>query len=283
LKKVIDFFIFSNLFIAVCAAAQGLLTYLLINAPAQTPVITLLFFSTLLTYNLSAFLFPVHEEQAHISARNKWISRHKILIRIIVLVSLVCVTLSALELNTFTLIILVFIGLLSFFYSFPLFDYKQKKVNLRNITGIKLFLIGFIWAVSCVVVPILESNVPISVQDILILFVKRFLFVVALTIPFDIRDIYNDREAELKTIPVMIGEKFSKIFCALIMVLCMILFYFYDSHRNFEVFVALSITLALTAFLIFKSSIKKNEYYYLFVLDGMLIVQYLTVLAVKHI
>ena len=44
-------------------------------------------------------------------------------------------------------------------------------------------------------------------REITILIAERFLFIGALTIPFDIRDLFEDRQSGLKTVPVVWGEK----------------------------------------------------------------------------
>jgi hypothetical protein len=46
---------------------------------------------------------------------------------------------------------------------------------------------------------------------------------------------------------------------------------------------ALTLTLMLTGWLIFKSGFKKNEYYYFFYLDGTMLLQYLALILFSYI
>jgi 4-hydroxybenzoate polyprenyltransferase len=135
---------------------------------------------------------------------------------------------------------------------------------------------------STVLLPILEAHnyhfTSISMRDTTILIAKRFLFVAALTIPFDIRDLFEDRKSGLKTIPVVWGEKNAYLFCQVLLLgYLVLLFLFRDGGFNAN-FWALAITAILTGWLIFKSKWEKNEYYYFFYMDGVLILQYLILL-----
>ena len=120
-------------------------------------------------------------------------------------------------------------------------------------------------------------------RDTTILIAKRFLFIAALTVPFDIRDLFEDRQSGLKTIPVMWGEKNAYLFCQVLLVgYIVLLFLFRNNGFNYE-FWSLTITAVLASWLIFKSKWEKNEYYYFFFVDGVLILQYLILLLFSSI
>jgi len=153
---------------------------------------------------------------------------------------------------------------------------------LRNIPGLKQFLITLVWTMSTVLLPIMEAQhaqlATISMRDTTILIAKRFLLIGALTVPFDIRDLFADRESGLKTVPVMWGEKNAYLFCQVLLAgYVALLFLFRNQGFNADFF-ALTITAFLTGWLIFKSTLEKNEYYYFFCVDGVLILQYLFLL-----
>lgn len=120
-------------------------------------------------------------------------------------------------------------------------------------------------------------------RDTTLLIAKRFLFIAALTIPFDIRDLFEDRQSGLKTIPVMWGEKNAYLFCQFLLGgYIVILFLFRNNGFNADFF-ALTVTAILTGWLIFKSKWEKNEYYYFFYMDGVLILQYVVLLLFNKI
>jgi 4-hydroxybenzoate polyprenyltransferase len=184
----------------------------------------------------------------------------------------------SLFLSTSSKILLLILAFISIAYNLPLFSIQDKKFGIRNIPGIKLFLIASVWALSCVLLPILELEshkvTTVTLNDTIILIVNRFLFFAAIAVPFDVRDIYQDKFYELKTIPVLFGEKWSLLICQGFLGAYLILLLVFNDQFDTD-FIGLSLTIILCGWLIFKSKWKKNEYYYFLFLDGILILQYL--------
>jgi len=286
MKKVFlqafDFLLFSNVFMALCAVAQGLVTFYLLGSKPVEAVLGLLFTSTLGIYNFSILLPKPANPGASAHKRVRWFFAHY---RLMVTFTIVCL-LSLIPLffllSTESRILLIFLGVISFGYSIPLFTIGEQKFSLRNIPGLKQFLITLVWTMSTVLLPIMEAQhthtAAISMRDTTILIAKRFLLIGALTVPFDIRDLFEDRQSGLKTVAVVWGEKKAYLFCQVLLAgYIVLLFLFRDQGFNADFF-ALAITVVLTGWLIFKSSWEKNEYYYFFYMDGVLILQYLFLL-----
>jgi 4-hydroxybenzoate polyprenyltransferase len=276
--STLDFLLFSNLFIAFCAVAQGLVTYYLLKLPPDNYVLAFVFFSTLIVYNLSMLLAKPKEPQKSPFKRVRWIFSHHRLIISITLIAVLCIIpLALLYLSIQAKLLMSFVGVLAIAYNFPFLSFNHKKIGLRNLPGIKLFLIAFVWSVSCVLLPIveLENNYGITVSfgETILLIAKRFLFICAITIPFDIRDLFQDKLYELKTIPVMLGEKKAWIFCQALLGAYLVLLIVFTKTVNLDV-IGIALTIFLTGWLIFKSNLKKNEYYYFFFLDGTMLLQF---------
>ncbi len=289
IKKVffasLDFLLFSNLFIAFCAVAQTLVTYQLLKVPIDKYVLMFVFCSTLLVYNLSMLLAKPKEPQKSAFRRVRWIfSHHRLNISITLIAALCLIPIGLWHLNIQSQLLMGFIGILALGYNFPFLKLNDKKIGLRNLPGIKLFLIAFVWSASCVLLPIVQIEgtygISISLNETLLLVAKRFLFICAITIPFDIRDLYQDKLYELKTIPVMLGEKKAWIFCQALLALYMILLILFTKDINLDV-IGLALTIFLTGWLIFKSNLKRNEYYYFFFLDGTMILQFFILWSLK--
>ena len=140
---------------------------------------------------------------------------------------------------------------------------------------------------SCVLLPVLEAQdmhlATISLHDTTLLIAKRFLFIAAVAIPFDIRDLFEDKQSGLKTIPVAWGEKNAYLFCQVLLAGYIVLLFLFRNNGFNTDFRALTLTVILTGWLIFRSKWEKNEYYYFFYLDGVLILQYVFVLAFNYI
>jgi len=287
LQSAFDFLLFSNVFMSLCAVAQGLLTFYLIGSKPLYPVIGLLFTSTLGIYNFSILISKPKEPGKSAYKRVRWFFSHY---RLMVTITIVCI-LSLIPffflVSTSSRLLLIFLAILSFAYGLPLFSMGDKKFGLRNIPGLKLFLITLVWTMSCVLLPILEAQAAqlttISLRDTTILIAKRFLFIAAIATPFDIRDLFEDKQFGLKTIAVAWGEKAAYLFCqALLLGYVALLFLF--RHKGFDIdFIALTLSIILAGWLIFKSKWEKNEYYYFFYLDGVLILQYILVVVFNRI
>src|ERR1700710_2377543 len=157
-QPAFDFLLFSNIFMALCAVAQGLVSFYLIGAKPVFPVLGLLFTSTIGIYNFS-ILFPkplLPAKSPH--KRIRWFFSHY---RLMVTTTIVCL-LSLIPLfflmTTESRILLIFLSFISFFYSIPVFTINYQKFGLRNIPGLKQFLITLVWTMSTVLLPILEAQ-----------------------------------------------------------------------------------------------------------------------------
>src|SRR5690606_22764939 len=142
-------------------------------------------------------------------------------------------------------------------------------------------LIAIGWSFSCVLLPIVEGSarhlVDIKIADIVLLVGKRLLFIAAITVPFDIRDLFQDKHFNLKTIPVLLGERKAYLFCQLLLVIYVSLLLMFTREFNAD-FWALTLTAAVSGWLILKSEIKKDEFYYFGFIDGTMILQFLMIL-----
>ena len=283
LQPSIDFLLFSNIFMSLCAVAQGLLTFYLIGSKPIYPVLGLLFTSTLGIYNFSILISKPKNPEKSNHKRIRWFFSHYRLMVTFTIVSLLSLIPLFFLITTGSKLLLIFLAVLSFGYGLPLFSMGEQKFGLRNIPGLKLFMITLVWTMSCVLLPILEAQsmhlTAISMRDTTILIAKRFLFIAALAIPFDIRDLFEDKQFGLKTIPVAWGEKNAYLFCQVLLAGYIVLLFLFRNSGFTTDFWALTLSVIITGWLIFKAKWEKNEYYYFFFLDGVLILQYLFVIA----
>jgi len=275
-KKLLDFLLFSNIFIALCAVAQAAVTYHLLGAKCDKHVLGVLFFSTISLYNFSTFMSKPAQPAKSPFRRVRWVHANYRLIITITLISVVSLIVTVLFLSTPSKILLLFLGAISVSYNLPLFSIGGEKFGLRNIPGLKLFMIALIWCLSCVLLPIVEMGnsqaILIPAGDTILLIAKRFLFIAAITVPFDIRDLFQDKSYALKTIPVILGERKSYYVCVAFLLAYLMLLLLFTQDFDAD-FLAISLTIFLTGWLILKSERKKDEYYYFFLLDGTMILQ----------
>lgn len=280
--QFLDFILFSNLFMSLCAVAQALVTFKLIGCGPYYPLLALLFSSTLFIYNICLFLTrPANPTKSPLLPK-RWFFEHPRLMTTLTLVSAMVLLFMYLLLSFKSEVLLAGLGVLSVGYTLPIFSKNGQRFGLRNVPGIKSILIALVWTMSCVMLPIFEAerthHLVISNINIFLLITKRFLFIVALTIPFDIRDLFDDARNGMKTIPVILGEKGAYLFCQVLLAVHLILLFLFKNGFDLD-FLALGSTTFLMGWLIFKSKWEKNEYYYFFYMDGVLILQYVLLMA----
>jgi 4-hydroxybenzoate polyprenyltransferase len=284
--QTLDFLLYSNIFIALCAVSQGMVTYWLIQAKPDTYVLGLLFCSTLALYNFSVLLSKPERPENSRFQRVRWIFSHYRLMITLTIISAIGIIPLSFFLNTSSKILLIGLGLLSISYNLPIFLIETKRFSLRNIPGVKLFIIAMVWAASCVLLPILTiegtNSATITLNETILLFSMHFFFIAAIAVSFDIRDIFQDKNNEIKTIPVIFGEKKSLMICQLLLVSYLLLLFSFTKKMDGD-FLALSLTIFLSGWLIFKSKWKKNEYYYFLFLDGTMILQLIMLLIFSTI
>ena len=90
-------------------------------------------------------------------------------------------------------------------YALPLLPHTR---NLRSWGGLKIFIVALVWAGATVVLPVLSEGGTFE-KDVWIEVVQRFLFVLILLIPFEIRDLKYDAPS-LRTLPQRTGSKNTK-------------------------------------------------------------------------
>ncbi len=78
---------------------------------------------------------------------------------------------------------------------------KKKGGGLRSVPGLKLFIISFVWAYITAYLPAIWNG-----DNGLWSFIERLFWTMALTIPFDVRDVKLDSHS-IKTLPHVIGTR----------------------------------------------------------------------------
>jgi len=157
----------------------------------------------------------------------------------------------------------VIFGIFTLLYALPVFS---RKRNLRSFYGAKMYTIAFVWAGVTVFLPVLNVG-QVLTGDVWISFVQRFLFVVVITLPFDMRDLNYDRN-EIHTIPQSLGIKYTKVLGVGLLIMLIIIEFFKDQFQ-YKNLLALCIVGILSALFLIRSSDKQSTYYASFFVEGI--------------
>ena len=132
-QPAFDFLLFSNVFMALCAVAQGLVTFYLIGAKPVEAVIGLLFTSTLGIYNFS-ILFPGEKDAEHSPhKRVRWFFSHYRLMVTLTIVSLLSLIPLFFLISIESRILLTFLAVLSFAYSIGNLQREKPLNSFENV------------------------------------------------------------------------------------------------------------------------------------------------------
>lgn len=282
IARVYHLLVFTNVWIALAAVAQCLLTYLILDKPLNPFIVLIEGAATLLLYNASLWLSKPQNPQDSPYERTRWVFTHPVLFWLNSMLALGCLLYSFLHVHIYTVIFLGFIGVVSLVYSLPLFRFQGKRGGLRQVPGLKLFHIAVVWSLSGVGLPVVElwaSGYPVVDWFVAnYLGVLKILFLLICTLPFDIRDMEQDSYYHLKTIPNMIGEQRAKGLCYIFLWAHILLVWIAPYSLGIKAGLILTsvLILLLLRFFLFRN---RKDYHNVYLLDIALIVQYLLVLA----
>ncbi len=280
LEKFINLILFGNFWIAFCAVAMTWQTELLLfGTIGWTNLTSFVFFSTLFLYAVHRIVGLVKVKPFLEKYRYAIIYRFRNHIKIYAFLGGVGALYFFFSLSIANQLLLVIPAILSLGYVLP-FVKGQKR--LRDFDYVKIFLIAIVWGVITVLMPMLERTSILDLSHFLIL-LERMLFIFAITLPFDIRDLKIDEHIDVKTIPGIIGISKTKYLGAfsLLGVLVLAGMNWFLGIYTMWIFLALSISAVTTFFLINYSDKTEADYFFTGLMDGTMILQFLLVLLLN--
>lgn len=254
LKAILDFYINSSIHVALAVYALSWITLLQFDITYDKNILYFMFFSTITGYN---FIKYFGLAKFHHRSLASWLKA----IQIFSLVSFVALCYYALQLEVKTLMYVAAFGVITFLYAIPLIPKKlfiDDQKNLRSIGGLKIYVIALVWTGVTVFLPLVNNNHLIT-DDVIVTAIQRFIFVIVLMFPFEIRDLKYD-SLKLSTIPQRIGVVNTKILGVLLLLLFLVLDYFKDDIDATDLWINSIVTTVILLFLLFSKK-NQNKYY----------------------
>jgi 4-hydroxybenzoate polyprenyltransferase len=275
LKKFLDFFLFSSLFISACS----LLTFYFsvqafaLDIPATS--YSFVFFGTFTSYNFHWFLTKTTDNE--VSDAAKWSHRNKHLHLAFFSAGLtgsIFAFIKLIHLWPF----LLFTALITFLYSAP----KLPVFGiLKKLALAKTVFLAFVWTLVTCILPFVFAESEIENTGIIYI-VSRFFFIFTICVLFDERDIEKDREEGIRSmITYYNAAGIQRILWGSLVVsfiTLLILFFF-----NFSIFYIILLLLPFPVFILFytKWFNRNNDYHFYFVLDGLIMLHGLLLLLIR--
>jgi len=200
LKYIFDFYLDASIHVAFAIYALLQITFQTLNISPDYNLSFFLFFGSISCYNFIKFGV---EAEKYILVANQY---HKG-IQFLSFISFGFALYFGWFLDFNVWIGVVGLMLLAALYALPVLP---KAKSLRSWGALKIFIVALVWAGATVLLPVISAHHKIT-WDVSIEIYQRFLLVLILLVPFEIRDLAYDKP-ELKTLPQRYGVTNTKIF-----------------------------------------------------------------------
>lgn len=211
--------LFGHLLLATAAASLTWATGRLLRQALPWQVSALVGAATLALYNFDG-LVPYKRTQPATTRRGQWLRTHPRTLLLLTLGGLAGAAPLALHLLLTAprlLGLLLPLTLLAGLYSVPVLPGERGLAGttrprrpLRDVPALKGVLIAAVWAGLTVGLPALVLPAPVPPTALGVLLLRRFLWILTLTLVFDLRDVAKDRAAGTRTVPLLLGERRTK-------------------------------------------------------------------------
>ncbi len=271
IKSVFNFYINASIHVALAVSALTWLTLISFELDLDFNLILFVFFATITGYN---FIKYFGLAKFHHRSLAKWLK----IIQVFSAVAFILMCYFFLKLDAYLMLWIGGLALVTFLYAVPILPKKyflDEQQNLRQIGGLKVYIIALVWSLVTVLLPVLNEEMKFD-TSIWLSLIQRFCFVIVLMLPFEIRDLNYD-SLKLSTIPQKIGIKKTKTLGVLVLIVFLIL-EFLKSNSNFQSLISILITSLITFLFLIFSSKNQSKHYSSFWVEAIPIFWFLTML-----
>ena len=261
-----DFYLKASIHVSLAVFALVQMTFYFCHLPLDWTVSILAFSGTLFSYNFIKYADFVANHRFNLSRKMKIIT---LLSFLALLVGMGCFFL----LNSKAQLVTISLLVLAVLYAVPI---SKHIPNLRNWSGLKVYIVCLCWATVTLIIPILNAEVALSL-DIWIKFLQRFILVLILIGIFEIVDLQYD-EKYLKTIPQLLGTHRTKWLLALLLIPFFAIEFFKVGFQPIQAWNNL-IIVGITLGCIQLASPKRSTYFSLFWVESIPIYWWILVLV----
>ena len=281
MRDLVKYFIYGSWWVALCAATMGLITWFeLTGTWWNTPLFIFIFGSTLVIYNMN-MLSGLNElrDMGSDSERHHWCMANERKMNVTLIIGLLMVACSVWFLNRTIWLLMLPMSLVAAAYVMPIIRKNTDKIRIREIGLWKIFLIAVIWAGMTVILPAVHLYGFGQITEVLSwqLAIERSVFILAITIPFDVRDLINDAKKRVRTLSSVLGWKKSILLAEALLFLFGLLIYFRLGTGN-PLLIGYLLNVLLTAIIVGFATPNRNDVYCSFWVEGTMLAQFISIL-----
>ncbi|MEC4051264.1 hypothetical protein VSP10_00490 [Myroides odoratimimus] len=263
-NRIVALYLNGSVHVSLAVFALVQMTFYFCHLPFDAVVSTLAFTGTLFSYNFIKYAEVIYRH------KNPFTLRLKVIIGISI-IALLIGTVTFFMLNWKAQFVTLSLLVLSVLYAIPI---SSNRSNLRNLAGLKVYIVCLCWATVTLIVPVMNADIPVS-WDIVVKFIQRFILVFILIGIFEVVDLQYD-DKYLKTLPQMLGIANTKWLLGLLLIPFYVIEFFKVGYQPIQAWNNMLIVL-LTLFFIVYASPKRTKFFTLFWVESVPIVWWLIV------
>lgn len=274
-KRLVQIYIYSNVHIAIAAVCFLWGNALLLDFSINLSLSLYVFVATLFTYQLSRYalfkskVFESVEGDELYGFTKKNLRYTFISIVVSAIVALVLFFEMPDQVKKWS----VLLGVISFMYSLKVHT-KKFAFRLRDIPFLKIFIIAFVWASTGVAFNYGYNEQPVDWKFFLI----QYLFIIIITLPFDIKDVKTDTLTHVKTIPSVLGIDFAQMVTLVATAFYFVFFNLKFPNLSLTFVVLFGLLMIFLVWLNFTKLSQMQKWKVMMVYDGSMIVFFLLTL-----
>jgi 4-hydroxybenzoate polyprenyltransferase len=292
IKQLFQLFFLGNFFCAICAVALCIETGHYFNyGPIQWLPLSIILCATIAYYNYAY----MHNSYNNTNLRSIWYKNNAALIKKIHRLLLLLVgagivyfvvnqfnNIRAQKLNSTFLLLTVFVvGILYY----P--NQYLRNFSIRNTGWLKPFLIGYVWSGVVTILPlycnaVMSNSIFYITPKFCLFFLVNFLFISALSIVFDIKDYDDDNNVQLKTLSIKLGilNVINYVVTPLVLGTCFLHIFYMKLYHYATYEIMIVPFYILTLWVINKLQKETSIFFYLIIIDGLMLLKALVGLLI---
>ena len=277
LKALLNFYLYSSLHIAIAASAFSLEICYLFDIDINYYLLAFVFCSTIFIYSIHRIIGINTVPDVLSTGRYSVIRRFKSHIYIYAVLSVILIVFLLFKIPQSSLIYLIILGMISLSYTLPVFSSKKR---LRDFDFIKIFLIAISWAL----ISLLQYSGNYLSMIVALVFIEHSLYILSITLPFDVRDLEVDQSNNVKTLASYWGHSKTYKWAYGLMFVCwgitLLAIYNHLNYLNINIILLISVAYLFSAGCIRLSRNKSSDYYYSGLLDGVIILRSIILISI---
>jgi len=268
LQVVLDYLLYSSLFLAIAAMAKAYVSSVLQGVPVSAGACLIMFLGTFSIYNMNRKTDESEDAVNH-SRRFAFTQKYAGVLWYSSFAGYGLAFLVAGVYGPWAMAITAIPLVSGILYSIPFLPAGCRYRRLKDIPLVKNLLVGLAWAVPVAFLPVACTGAPFGLMTLVTGFFFFLLSFINSTV-FDIRDVEGDAGSGVKTLPVMLGIPRTKVLLSVLNLagIAVVLFLCAGTLPPVEMLVIVAIALYVQGYILFFNGTELNRILYDLVADG---------------